>query len=70
MVDETSQLFGIIRTFIFLVYPYFSSYNEVKGHISIEESKMKNKKIRKLVVYLMLISMLLTTLFSGIAFML
>ena len=29
---------------------------------------MKNKKIRKIVVYLMLISMLLTTLFSGVAF--
>lgn len=31
---------------------------------------MKNKKIRKIVVYLMLISMLLTTLFSGIALLL
>ncbi|MFJ7637123.1 stressosome-associated protein Prli42 [Peribacillus sp. NPDC097264] len=31
---------------------------------------MKNKKVRKVVVYLMLISMLLTTLLSGIAFLL
>ncbi|CAH0179258.1 stressosome-associated protein Prli42 [Peribacillus simplex] len=31
---------------------------------------MGNKKIRKIVVYLMLISMLLTTLLSGIAFLL
>ncbi|MFD6440757.1 stressosome-associated protein Prli42 [Peribacillus sp. NPDC060186] len=31
---------------------------------------MRNKKIRKIVVYLMLISMLLTTLLSGIAFLL
>ncbi|MGG4267577.1 stressosome-associated protein Prli42 [Peribacillus simplex] len=31
---------------------------------------MGNKKIRKIVVYLMLISMLLTTLLSGIAFFL
>ncbi|MFJ7746095.1 stressosome-associated protein Prli42 [Peribacillus sp. NPDC097295] len=30
---------------------------------------MKNKKVRKVVVYLMLISMLLTTLLSGIAFL-
>ncbi|MEH6948212.1 MULTISPECIES: stressosome-associated protein Prli42 [Peribacillus] len=30
---------------------------------------MKNKKIRKIIVYLMLISMLLTTLLSGIAFL-
>lgn len=28
---------------------------------------MKNKKIRKIVVYLMLVSMLLTTLLTGIA---
>ncbi|CAH0218381.1 MULTISPECIES: stressosome-associated protein Prli42 [Bacillales] len=31
---------------------------------------MGNKKIRKIVVYLMLISMLLTSLLSGIAFLL
>ncbi|MDF9760656.1 MULTISPECIES: stressosome-associated protein Prli42 [Peribacillus] len=31
---------------------------------------MGNKKIRKIVVYLMLISMLMTTLLSGIAFLL
>ncbi|MGE7601320.1 stressosome-associated protein Prli42 [Peribacillus sp. NPDC097675] len=31
---------------------------------------MKNKKVRKVVVYLMLISMLLMTLLSGIAFLL
>ncbi|WP_199880635.1 stressosome-associated protein Prli42 [Bacillus massiliglaciei] len=31
---------------------------------------MKNKNIRKFVIYLMLISMLLTTLLSGIAFLL
>ncbi|MBK5442469.1 stressosome-associated protein Prli42 [Peribacillus butanolivorans] len=31
---------------------------------------MRNKKIRKIVVYLMLISMILTTLLSGIAFLL
>lgn len=31
---------------------------------------MNNRKIRKLVVYLMLISMLLTTLLSGIALLL
>ncbi|CAK6475766.1 stressosome-associated protein Prli42 [Peribacillus castrilensis] len=30
---------------------------------------MGNKKIRKIVVYLMLISMLLTSLLSGIAFL-
>ncbi|MBA9027332.1 MULTISPECIES: stressosome-associated protein Prli42 [Bacillaceae] len=31
---------------------------------------MKNKKTRKIVVYLMIISMLLTSLLSGIAFFL
>ncbi|MFE0505058.1 stressosome-associated protein Prli42 [Peribacillus butanolivorans] len=31
---------------------------------------MRNKKITKIVVYLMLISMILTTLLSGIAFLL
>ncbi|MGE8078007.1 stressosome-associated protein Prli42 [Peribacillus loiseleuriae] len=31
---------------------------------------MKNKKTRKIVVYLMIISMLLTSLLSGIAFLL
>ncbi|MGE7879890.1 stressosome-associated protein Prli42 [Peribacillus muralis] len=31
---------------------------------------MGNKKMRKIVVYLMLISMILTTLLSGIAFLL
>ncbi|MFD9626888.1 stressosome-associated protein Prli42 [Peribacillus muralis] len=31
---------------------------------------MGNKKLRKIVVYLMLISMILTTLLSGIAFLL
>ncbi|WP_152983664.1 stressosome-associated protein Prli42 [Peribacillus muralis] len=31
---------------------------------------MGNKKLRKVVVYLMLISMILTTLLSGIAFLL
>ncbi|MEB2490636.1 MULTISPECIES: stressosome-associated protein Prli42 [Peribacillus] len=31
---------------------------------------MGNRKIRKIVVYLMLISMLLTSLLSGIAFLL
>ncbi|WP_158555859.1 stressosome-associated protein Prli42 [Peribacillus glennii] len=30
---------------------------------------MRNKKIRKIVVYLMLISMLLTSLMSGLAFL-
>ncbi|MFJ5621265.1 stressosome-associated protein Prli42 [Peribacillus loiseleuriae] len=31
---------------------------------------MKNKKTRKIVVYLMIISMLLTSLLSGVAFLL
>ncbi|MFJ7975171.1 stressosome-associated protein Prli42 [Peribacillus sp. JNUCC 23] len=31
---------------------------------------MKNKKTRKIVVYLMIISMLLTSLLSGVAFFL
>ncbi|WP_180954466.1 stressosome-associated protein Prli42 [Bacillus sp. V5-8f] len=30
---------------------------------------MRNKRIRKIVVYLMLISMLLTSLMSGLAFL-